>query len=213
MDWGTFSRFEEFRVDETDSVQIYDGSSANGVQLSPVEGFRGRTVPRSTFSASSGDLLLRFRSDPLRNDAGWRVVFSADCPELKLGERAIASTSAVTFGTSVEVTCADGQEFATGVTKISTECLTGGNWSTSYIPKCQDVYCGPVPQIDNGFAIAATNVTFGGEANYQCYAGFGFPSGQGNAEDEILAEIFKSVVTLTPLSCFFSSGGNDPMRT
>jgi hypothetical protein len=39
------------------------------------------------------------------------------------------------------------------------------------------VYCGPVPQIDNGFAVAATNVSFGGTASYQCYAGFAFPSG------------------------------------
>ena len=41
----------------------------------------------------------------------------------------------------------------------------------------QPVYCGPVPQIDNGFAVASTNVSFGGSASYQCYAGFGFPSG------------------------------------
>ena len=45
-------------------------------------------------------------------------------------------------------------------------------------PLVQPVYCGPVPQIDNGFAIEASNVTFGGEAQYQCYAGFGFASGQ-----------------------------------
>ena len=40
-----------------------------------------------------------------------------------------------------------------------------------------EVYCGPVPQIDNGFSIGATNVTYMGQATYQCYAGFGFPSG------------------------------------
>ena len=34
-----------------------------------------------------------------------------------------------------------------------------------------------MPQIDNGFAVASTNVSFGGSASYQCYAGFGFPSG------------------------------------
>ena len=42
---------------------------------------------------------------------------------------------------------------------------------------CFQVYCGPVPQIDNGFAVAATNVSFRGMASYQCYAGFGFASG------------------------------------
>ena len=55
--------------------------------------------------------------------------------------------------------------------------MPGGKWSTAYVPKCQHVYCGPVPQIDNGFAVASTNVSFGGSASYQCYAGFGFPSG------------------------------------
>lgn len=40
------------------------------------------------------------------------------------------------------------------------------------------VYCGPVPQIDNGFSIGATNVTYRGQATYQCYAGFGFPSSE-----------------------------------
>lgn len=39
-------------------------------------------------------------------------------------------------------------------------------------------YCGPVPQIVNGFAVEATNVTYRGVATYQCYAGFAFPSGR-----------------------------------
>jgi hypothetical protein len=39
-----------------------------------------------------------------------------------------------------------------------------------------EVYCGPVPQISNGFAIGSSNVTYLGTATYQCYAGFAFPS-------------------------------------
>ena len=34
-----------------------------------------------------------------------------------------------------------------------------------------------MPQIDNGFAVVASNVTYRGEAQFQCYAGFAFPSG------------------------------------
>lgn len=172
------ARFLDFQVDESDSVQVYDGSSANGVRLHPGEGFRGRTTPKMlTLSAQSGDLLVRFKSDALRNERGWRLVFSADCPPLPVSENAVATSNDRFFGSRATVTCPVGMEFATGVQQITTECLTGGKWSTPYVPKCQDVYCGPVPQIDNGFAIAATNVTFGGEAQYQCYAGFGFPSG------------------------------------
>lgn len=38
------------------------------------------------------------------------------------------------------------------------------------------VYCSPVPQIANGFAVSATNVSFGGMAKYGCYEGFSFPN-------------------------------------
>ena len=31
------------------------------------------------------------------------------------------------------------------------------------------VYCGPVPQIDNGFATVATNVTYRGMYNYKIF--------------------------------------------
>lgn len=99
-----------------------------------------------------------------------------DCPPLHPGEGALASNRDTAFGTTVTFSCLLGQEFATGKAKISTTCLPGGNWSVTYIPKCQEVYCGPVPQIDNGFSIGSTNVTYRGLATYQCYAGFAFPS-------------------------------------
>lgn len=51
-----------------------------------------------------------------------------------------------------------------------------------------EVYCGPVPQIDNGFSIGASNVTYKGAAYYQCYAGFGFPSGQRSEKISCLAD-------------------------
>ena len=103
----------------------------------------GRSVPSEMVSASSGDLLLRFKTDPLRNGRGWRAIFSADCPRLPVGPNAIASGSETVFGTKITIVCPAGLEFATGVSTIVTECLPGGNWSTGYIPKCQDVYCGP----------------------------------------------------------------------
>lgn len=100
----------------------------------------------------------------------------ADCPDLKPGTGALASSRDTAFGTMITFTCPVGQEFATGKNKIQTVCMKGGNWSIEYIPKCQEVYCGPVPQIDNGFSIGSSNVTYRGIAMYQCYAGFTFPS-------------------------------------
>ena len=105
-------------------------------------------------------------------------VIVPDCPPLQPGEGALASNRDTAFGTTVTFSCLLGQEFATGKSKISTVCLPGGNWSVTYIPKCQEVYCGPVPQIDNGFSIGSTNVTYKGLATYQCYAGFAFSSGK-----------------------------------
>ena len=57
------------------------------------------------------------------------------------------------------------------------KCQPGGEWDNDYIPDCVEAYCGPVPQIDNGFAVIATNVTWRGTASFQCYYGFAFPSG------------------------------------
>lgn len=112
----------------------------------------------------------------------------ADCPKLKSGEGALASSRDTAFGTVVTFSCPLGQEFATGKSRISTECLPGGNWSVTYVPKCQEVYCGPVPQIDNGFSIGSSNVTYRGLATYQCYAGFAFPSGRPTEKISCLAD-------------------------
>lgn len=101
-----------------------------------------------------------------------------DCPQLLPGIGALASSRDTAFGTIITFTCPTGQEFATGKNRITTQCMPGGNWSINYIPNCQEVYCGPVPQIDNGFSIGSTNVTYRGQAMYQCYAGFAFPTGQ-----------------------------------
>lgn len=56
---------------------------------------------------------------------------------MKPGEGALESNRDTAFGTKVTFSCPVGQEFATGKSKITTECLISGNWSVSYIPKCQ----------------------------------------------------------------------------
>ena len=51
----------------------------------------------------------------------------------------VTTSSATVFGSRVRFTCPEGQVFATGVEVIDTTCLPGGEWSQSYIPKCQEV--------------------------------------------------------------------------
>ena len=169
-------RFDKFNVHQSDAVQVFDGSSTSGLRLHSGDGFTGSAPPKLTLTASSGEMLIKFVTDALHNDIGWTATFSADCPDLKPGEGALASSRDTAFGTMVTFTCPIGQEFATGKNKIKTICTKGGNWSVEYIPKCQEVYCGPVPQIDNGFSIGSSNVTYRGIAMYQCYAGFAFSS-------------------------------------
>ncbi|KAF8796738.1 CUB and sushi domain-containing protein 1 [Argiope bruennichi] len=171
-------RFNRFEVAPDDFIQVYDGESATGVRLHPGEGFSGNSRPSITLTASSGNIFLNFLTNPMHTAAGWIASFSADCPQLSVGERAIASSRETTFGARVMYVCPIGQEFSSGGDKILAECMQGGNWNVSHIPACQEKYCGPVPQIDNGFAVAATNVTYRGQATYQCYAGFGFPGGR-----------------------------------
>lgn len=165
--------FDEFGVTNEDILQIYDGQdSLIGVPLHPSRGFGTKTKPTGlTLTASSGQMLLIFKTNALKAAKGWSANFSADCSPLKIGRNAIASERGSMFGSKVVFTCPVGQEFSTGVSRLETECLMGGQWSLDTIPNCQERYCGPVPQIDNGFAVDATNVTYRGIANYQCYAG------------------------------------------
>ncbi|KAK3869849.1 hypothetical protein Pcinc_024872 [Petrolisthes cinctipes] len=172
-------RFNSFDVERKDSVQVYDGmTSSQGIRLHSGSGFSTNNPPTITLTADSGGMVLIFKSDPLRPAKGWSANFSADCPTQAAGKGAIASSRDTSFGSTVTYSCPVGQEFANNKSSIVTTCLPGGSWSIDYIPDCQEVYCGPVPQIDNGFSIGAVNVTYRGQATYQCYAGFGFPSGQ-----------------------------------
>lgn len=179
-------KFDDFSIHKSDVVQVFDGSSTSGLRLHSDNGFVTR--PKITLTASSGEMLIRFVSDALHNGKGWQATFSADCPQLQPGAGALASNRDTAFGTVITFSCPMGQEFATGKPKITTTCLPSGNWSITYIPKCQEVYCGPVPQIDNGFSIGSTNVTYRGVATYQCYAGFAFPTSQPVEKISCLAD-------------------------
>lgn len=67
----------------------------------------------------------------------YTIFFLLDCPLLQPGIGALASSRDTAFGTVATFSCPMGQEFATGKAKITTTCLPSGNWSITYIPKCQ----------------------------------------------------------------------------
>lgn len=172
-------RFNAFDLTTKDRLKVFDvQSNGQQVALHPSSGFSGKSSPLgSTLIAAGGSMQLLFTSGPSSTMRGWSLVFSTDCPPLVIGSGAIGSGNERIFGSKHSFNCPLGQQFENGATRLSTECLPGGNWSIRKIPACVPRYCGPVPQIDNGFAVKATNVTYNGVAIYQCYAGFRFASG------------------------------------
>ena len=198
-------RFNHFDVSQDDALFVFDGSEPeSSIPLHPKSGFNADHKPNTNLvlSASSGRLTLIMKTNPVNNAPGFFASFSADCPPLKVGSGAIRSTRDITFGSKVTFTCPVGQEFLNGKSKIVTECSQGGKWTQPRIPDCQERYCGPVPQIDSGFTIAATNTTYRGVATYQCYAGFGFTSGQSTETIRCTEEgKWEKLPTCTASSC------------
>ncbi|CAB0001395.1 unnamed protein product, partial [Nesidiocoris tenuis] len=82
-------------VHQSDSVQIYDGTTTSGLRLHPGDGFTGNQVPRITLTASSGDMLVRFTTDALHNAKGWHATYSA-------GKRLINKVDAHTLANQID---------------------------------------------------------------------------------------------------------------
>uniref|UniRef100_A0A915IT90 Uncharacterized protein n=1 Tax=Romanomermis culicivorax TaxID=13658 RepID=A0A915IT90_ROMCU len=160
-----------------DFLQVYDGIDAKGVSLHPKDGYNGAMKPPSYLTSRSGRFYLIFRSNPTGNAMGWNITFSTNCPVWKAPPGIALNSNSTSFGSEVTVSCPRGYEFVNGQgPSFKIICGLGGRWSENRIPGCQPRYCSPVPQIPNGFAVSATNVTYGGVAKYQCYQGFSFPS-------------------------------------
>ncbi|KAL3108455.1 hypothetical protein niasHT_015377 [Heterodera trifolii] len=172
--------------DSGDSLRIFeysaDGQAEEGRPLHPIEkGFGADSPPPKTIFARQSRVELVWRADGLRQGVGWNISFSTSCPRLSLpSRRVLLSTRNTAYGTRVTVSCERGAEFVTGRGRhFETVCELGGRWSESEpIPDCQPIYCSPIPQIANGFAVMASNVSFAGIARFRCYDGFGFPSGK-----------------------------------
>lgn len=197
---GLTVRLDELDLGSEDQLMAYDGhDSTQRIQptlLGPTGG--NSKLPKATrwLSAPSGRMMLVFTSSPVPSNLatlepaarsknrGFTAIFSSDCPPLKLGKNVLvaqgiqAANSSAKFGQQLSYSCPRGQEFSNGQIRLHNECLPGGRWSLAKVPNCQPRYCGPVPQIDNGFAINATGVTYNQTATYRCYNGFNLASGK-----------------------------------
>lgn len=191
-------RFDDLDLGSDDQLIAYDGHDLQTAQrINPIQPKQTKLTKSSIVTAQSGKLMLVFTSSALpasgdssqqqqqsSRNKGFSATFSADCPPLKLGKNVLvaqgqlAASVPAKFGQQLTYSCPRGQEFSNGQLKLNNECQLGGKWSMSKVPNCQERYCGPVPQIDNGFAINATGVTFNQTATYKCYNGFNLASGR-----------------------------------
>lgn len=57
--------------------QVHDGPTTDSLRLHSGNGFSGRTLPKLTLTAESGEMTVRFVTDSLRTKNGFRAVFSA----------------------------------------------------------------------------------------------------------------------------------------
>lgn len=110
-----------------DALQLFDGPEVDqGVPLHPAPKYFGGDVrPTGTvLSASSGKLALSFKSNPFNTARGWSATFSADCPPLRVGRSATASSRDTMFGAKVTFTCPTGQEVGGPGTERNSELAT-----------------------------------------------------------------------------------------
>ncbi|VDM23842.1 unnamed protein product [Toxocara canis] len=171
-----------FDVAEDDRLLLYE-EAEGGRALHVGDGFSASARPPKSIFAQAGTVQIIFTTNSIRNALGWNITFSTNCPPLVTPKLVSLSTKTSAFGTKVTASCPRGFEFRTGRGQMfDVTCLLGGKWTEDHIPDCQPVYCSSVPQIANGFASSATNVSFGGSAKYSCYDGFSFPSGKNSEE-------------------------------
>ncbi|KJH47373.1 sushi domain protein [Dictyocaulus viviparus] len=165
------------------TLSVFDGST-KGRALHDGLGFNNEKRPPIQLMSLLGRFQILMQSNVVNQATGFNLTFSIDCPILKTPSLVSLSTKARTYGTKVDASCPPGFEFVSGRGReLNINCQIGGKWTENIIPDCQPVYCSAVPQIANGFAESATNVSFGGVAKYSCYQGFAFPS--GNTIEEI----------------------------
>ncbi|VDD92750.1 unnamed protein product, partial [Enterobius vermicularis] len=171
-----------FDVADDDRFLMYE-ETEGGRPLHTGDGFSAVNPPAKSIFSQKSIVQIVFHTNSIRNGLGWNITFSTNCPPLITPKLVSLSTRTSAFGTKVTVSCPRGYEFVTGRGQMfDVTCELGGKWTESRIPDCQPVYCKAVPQIANGFASSATNVSFGGSSKYNCYDGFSFPSGKTTEE-------------------------------
>ncbi|CAI4229546.1 unnamed protein product [Auanema sp. JU1783] len=167
-----------FDLGSLDFLKVFEGT-VKGRPLHDGIGFSNDQKPEELLQCRQSKAFLVFESNSVKNGFGFNLTFSSNCPAIKTPSHVTLSTKQTSFGTKVSIQCPKGYEFINGRgTSMEVLCLAGGNWTESYVPACQPVYCSAIPQISNGYAVSASNVSYRGQVEYSCHEGFSFSSGK-----------------------------------
>ncbi|KAI6239571.1 Sushi, von Willebrand factor type A, EGF and pentraxin domain-containing protein 1 [Aphelenchoides fujianensis] len=162
------------------ALAVFEGDE-NGRALHEGAGFSEHQRPPKRLYAQQGKATIVFNSNALKNGLGWNLTFSTNCPTLKAPTNVFFSSQNTAFGTKVVVTCKPGHEFTNGNRAALRDDLRVGRQVDRRCDPRVSTYsfhfsslsiAGRSRRSPNGFATAATNVTFGGVAKYECYDGF-----------------------------------------
>uniref|UniRef100_A0AC35U7X4 Sushi, von Willebrand factor type A, EGF and pentraxin domain-containing protein 1 n=1 Tax=Rhabditophanes sp. KR3021 TaxID=114890 RepID=A0AC35U7X4_9BILA len=179
--------FNHFQVDKDDYLRLYQNDDEVNGKIYSKNGFNDQNMPPKNIYIESSKAVVVFNMNSIRKSIGFNITFSQNCPPLKTPASVVQSTLNTPFGYKVSVSCPGGYEFTNGRgPKFEIECEMGGKWRETFVPDCQPIYCGDIPQISNGVTLLATNVTYGGVVTYGCRIGYKF--GSGNANEFIVCE-------------------------
>ncbi|XP_071491017.1 LOW QUALITY PROTEIN: sushi, von Willebrand factor type A, EGF and pentraxin domain-containing protein 1-like [Diadema antillarum] len=91
----------------------------------------------------------------------------ATCPELVAPENVILSSTSISVGTTVLMSCS-GHSYLVGASQVV--CLANGTWSHP-LPRCIPSGCGPPPSPDNGVSHGDSFLP-GDVVSFRCHRGF-----------------------------------------
>ncbi|XP_014675370.1 PREDICTED: uncharacterized protein LOC106815425 [Priapulus caudatus] len=133
--------FDQFQVAENDFVQVFAGKDEDTgqlIQLDDEHGFTGDQPPPLLLFSNTGSFFVKFSSDSRSGGAlGFNIVFSIDCPPLKLNSNHRVTSMERRLFTRTGIGCAPGFRLSSGPSVLMTQCQANGQWNVTDIPLCE----------------------------------------------------------------------------
>ncbi|XP_062603015.1 uncharacterized protein LOC134264744 [Saccostrea cucullata] len=167
-------RFNDFRLQDKDYVQVYLGYNTSSSPVYSGSGLTGNVVPSNVIS-KTGTIFITMTTSATGNSKGFQASFTAGCRTMSSSSLIVSSgVSEILPQAVVTVQCRTGyylQEPYTGLNQVTLRCQEGGTYD-KIIPICAHAFCGPPPVVDNGYIVNSTGVFGGDRVMYHCKTGY-----------------------------------------